>query len=61
LKESFEICEGLEFGMIGLNDGQPTTAQAPFGGMKESGIGREGGHWGLDEYLEVKYVSMNLG
>ena len=61
LKESFEICEGLEYGIVGLNDGLPATAQAPFGGMKESGIGREGGHWGLEEFLEVKYVSMNLG
>jgi len=61
LKESFEISEGLEYGIIGLNDGLPTSVQAPFGGMKESGIGREGGHWGLDEFLEVKYISMNLG
>lgn len=60
LKEAFEISEGLEYGIVGLNDGLPATAQAPFGGMKESGIGREGGHWGIAEFLEVKYVSMKL-
>lgn len=61
LQEAFTISEGLEYGIVGLNDGLPATAQAPFGGMKESGIGREGGHWGIEEFVEVKYVSMNLG
>ena len=60
LKEAFEISEGLEYGIVGLNDGLPATAQAPFGGMKESGLGREGGHWGIEEFLEVKYISMKL-
>ncbi|GBF76585.1 NAD-dependent succinate-semialdehyde dehydrogenase [Paenibacillus sp. 598K] len=60
LKEAFEISEGLEYGIVGLNDGLPATAQAPFGGMKESGLGREGGHWGIEEFLEVKYVSLKL-
>ncbi|WP_010271583.1 NAD-dependent succinate-semialdehyde dehydrogenase [Paenibacillus senegalensis] len=60
LKEAFEISEGLDYGIVGLNDGLPATAQAPFGGMKESGLGREGGHWGIEEFLEVKYVSMKL-
>lgn len=60
LKEAFEIFEGLEYGIVGLNDGLPSTAQAPFGGMKESGLGREGGRWGIEEYVETKYVSMRL-
>jgi succinate-semialdehyde dehydrogenase/glutarate-semialdehyde dehydrogenase len=61
LREAFALAEGLEYGIVGLNDGLPATAQAPFGGMKESGIGREGGHWGIEEFTEVKYVSLNLG
>jgi succinate-semialdehyde dehydrogenase / glutarate-semialdehyde dehydrogenase len=52
------LAEGLEYGIIGANDGMPSTAQAPFGGLKESGFGREGGHHGLEEYLDVKYVSL---
>jgi succinate-semialdehyde dehydrogenase / glutarate-semialdehyde dehydrogenase len=43
-----------------LNDGIPSTPQAPFGGFKQSGLGREGGHQGMDEYLEVKYISVGL-
>lgn len=61
LAEAFRLSEALDYGIIGLNDGFPATAQAPFGGMKESGLGREGGYWGLDEFLETKYISMNLG
>jgi succinate-semialdehyde dehydrogenase / glutarate-semialdehyde dehydrogenase len=56
--EAIEICDGLEYGIVGLNDGMPSVAQAPFGGFKESGLGREGGHYGIEEYLEVKYISM---
>jgi succinate-semialdehyde dehydrogenase/glutarate-semialdehyde dehydrogenase len=52
------LAEGLEYGIIGVNDGMPSTAQAPFGGLKESGFGREGGHHGLEEYPDVKYVSL---
>ncbi len=52
------LAEKLEYGIIGANDGMPSTAQAPFGGLKESGFGREGGHYGLEEYLDVKYVSL---
>jgi len=52
------LAEGLEYGIIGANDGLPSTAQAPFGGLKESGFGREGGHYGIEEYLDVKYVSL---
>ncbi|QDH23578.1 NAD-dependent succinate-semialdehyde dehydrogenase [Saccharibacillus brassicae] len=58
--EAVEIAERLEFGIVGLNDPLPSTAQAPFGGFKESGLGREGGRYGIEEYLEVKYVSLGL-
>ncbi len=60
IKEAISISEQLEYGIVGVNDGAPSTAQAPFGGFKESGLGREGGHWGIDEYLEVKYISLSL-
>jgi succinate-semialdehyde dehydrogenase/glutarate-semialdehyde dehydrogenase len=56
----FRVAEGLEYGIVGANDGMPSTAQAPFGGVKQSGLGREGGPQGIDEYLEVKYVSLGL-
>ena len=52
----WRVAEALEFGMVGINEGILSTAVAPFGGMKESGIGREGSRQGLDEYLEVKYL-----
>jgi succinate-semialdehyde dehydrogenase/glutarate-semialdehyde dehydrogenase len=54
----WRVSEGLEYGMIGINTGIISTETAPFGGMKESGIGREGSLYGLDEYLEVKYLCM---
>jgi succinate-semialdehyde dehydrogenase/glutarate-semialdehyde dehydrogenase len=56
----WRVAEGLEYGIIGANDALPSTAQAPFGGVKQSGLGREGGSVGIDEYLEVKYVSLGL-
>ncbi|WP_317987068.1 NAD-dependent succinate-semialdehyde dehydrogenase [Sutcliffiella rhizosphaerae] len=56
----YRVTEGLDYGIIGVNDGAPSVAQAPFGGLKESGIGREGGHHGIEEYLEVKYVSIGI-
>ena len=52
------LAERLEYGIVGANDGLPSTAQAPFGGIKESGFGREGGHQGIEEYLDTKYVSL---
>jgi succinate-semialdehyde dehydrogenase/glutarate-semialdehyde dehydrogenase len=52
------LAENLEYGIVGANDGMPSTAQAPFGGIKESGVGREGGHQGIEEYLDTKYVSL---
>ncbi|WP_046175680.1 NAD-dependent succinate-semialdehyde dehydrogenase [Domibacillus indicus] len=60
ITEAIEISEGLEYGIVGLNDGLPSVAQAPFGGFKESGLGREGGHHGMEEFLEVKYISLGL-
>ncbi|WNF38561.1 NAD-dependent succinate-semialdehyde dehydrogenase [Bacillaceae bacterium IKA-2] len=61
LNQAYFMMEELEYGIVGINDPTPTTAQAPFGGVKESGNGREGGHHGIDEYLEVKFISLNLG
>jgi succinate-semialdehyde dehydrogenase/glutarate-semialdehyde dehydrogenase len=52
------LADRLEYGILGANDGLPSTAQAPFGGVKESGLGREGSHYGIDEYLDIKYVSL---
>ncbi|MFD1335147.1 NAD-dependent succinate-semialdehyde dehydrogenase [Oceanobacillus iheyensis] len=60
LATAIRISEQLEYGIVGINDGVPSTAQAPFGGFKESGIGREGGHHGMEEYVEVKYISIQL-
>jgi succinate-semialdehyde dehydrogenase/glutarate-semialdehyde dehydrogenase len=54
------VAEALECGIIGANDGMPATAQAPFGGMKHSGFGREGGRHGMQEYVDVKFVSWAL-
>jgi succinate-semialdehyde dehydrogenase/glutarate-semialdehyde dehydrogenase len=58
LERAFRVCEGLETGMIGLNQGVVSNAAAPFGGVKQSGFGREGGFEGISEYLETKYVAM---
>jgi len=60
LKRAFRVCERLETGMIGLNQGLVSNAGAPFGGWKQSGVGREGGNEGIAEYLETKYVAVNL-
>jgi len=60
LKRAFRVVEGLETGMVGLNQGLVSNPAAPFGGVKRSGIGREGGKEGISEYLEIKYVAMNL-
>ncbi|WP_339780739.1 NAD-dependent succinate-semialdehyde dehydrogenase [uncultured Thalassospira sp.] len=54
------IADALQTGVVGINDGTTSHEGAPFGGVKESGHGREGGHWGLDEYLEVKYLNIAL-
>ncbi|MBM3459729.1 MAG: NAD-dependent succinate-semialdehyde dehydrogenase [Armatimonadetes bacterium] len=60
LSTAIRMAEGLEYGIIGINDTVPATAQCPFGGMKESGFEREGGIEGLEPYLETKYVSIGL-
>jgi succinate-semialdehyde dehydrogenase/glutarate-semialdehyde dehydrogenase len=58
LKRGMQVSERLDFGMIGLNRGLVSDPAAPFGGMKQSGIGREGAHEGIGEYLETQYVSV---
>ncbi len=54
----FRVAEALEYGMVGINTGLISTAEVPFGGVKQSGIGREGAHQGIDEYLETKYLCL---
>lgn len=54
----FRVVEGLDFGMVGVNEGLISTEVAPFGGVKLSGLGREGSKYGIDEYLEIKYVAL---
>ena len=56
----FRVAEALEYGMVGINTGLISTEVAPFGGMKSSGLGREGSKYGLDEYLEIKYLCMGI-
>jgi succinate-semialdehyde dehydrogenase/glutarate-semialdehyde dehydrogenase len=58
LGRAWRVSEGLEYGMVALNTGALSNVAAPFGGVKQSGIGREGSHHGIDEYLELKYVCM---
>jgi succinate-semialdehyde dehydrogenase/glutarate-semialdehyde dehydrogenase len=60
VKRAFRVCERLETGMIGLNQGMVSNAGAPFGGVKQSGVGREGGNEGINEYLSTKYVAVNV-
>ncbi|MGE6377657.1 NAD-dependent succinate-semialdehyde dehydrogenase [Peribacillus muralis] len=60
ITKGIQFTEALEFGIVGLNDGLPSVPQAPFGGFKQSGLGREGGHQGIEEFLEVKYISLGL-
>lgn len=59
LGRAFRMSEELEYGMIGVNDSSPFVIQAPFGGIKESGLGQEGGKYGLEGYLITKYISFN--
>ena len=58
LSRAWRVGEALEFGMVGLNTGLISTEVAPFGGVKQSGLGREGSHLGIEEYLEVKTLHM---
>jgi succinate-semialdehyde dehydrogenase/glutarate-semialdehyde dehydrogenase len=57
----WRVSEALEYGMVGINTGLISTAVAPFGGMKQSGIGREGSRYGIDDYLEIKYLCIGIG
>jgi len=58
LGRAWRVSEGLEYGIVGLNTGLISTAVAPFGGVKESGSGREGSKYGIEDYVETKYVCM---
>jgi succinate-semialdehyde dehydrogenase/glutarate-semialdehyde dehydrogenase len=60
LKRALRVVERLETGMIGLNQGMVSNPAAPFGGVKQSGFGREGGYEGIEEYLNIKYTAINL-
>ena len=60
LARSWRVAEALEYGMVGINTGLISTAVAPFGGVKESGLGREGSKYGIEDYLEVKYLCIGL-
>ena len=60
LQRALRVAEGLDTGMVGLNAGIVSNPAAPFGGVKQSGFGREGGAEGIDEYLETKYVGIPL-
>jgi len=54
----WRVSEALEYGMVGVNEGVISNEVAPFGGVKESGLGREGSHYGIDDFLELKYICM---
>lgn len=56
LGRAFRVSDGVKYGLIGVNEGLITTVEAPFGGLKESGVGKEGGHQGIEDYLDSKYV-----
>ena len=58
LARVFRVAEALEYGIVGINEGLISTPEAPFGGVKQSGLGREGGHYGIEEYLEIKYMAL---
>jgi succinate-semialdehyde dehydrogenase / glutarate-semialdehyde dehydrogenase len=60
LGRAFRVMEKLEYGMVGLNQGMVSNPAAPFGGVKHSGFGREGGYEGIQEYLEIKYCAVSV-
>jgi succinate-semialdehyde dehydrogenase/glutarate-semialdehyde dehydrogenase len=60
LRRAIRVAEALEYGMVGVNDPTGYTHEIPFGGFKESGVGREGGHQGIEEYMEVKSISIGM-
>jgi succinate-semialdehyde dehydrogenase/glutarate-semialdehyde dehydrogenase len=59
MKRALQVCERLEYGMVGLNRGLVSDPAAPFGGVKQSGLGREGGHEGMLEFMETQYISVS--
>ncbi|WP_143151075.1 aldehyde dehydrogenase family protein, partial [Agrobacterium pusense] len=61
VRRTWRVAEALEYGMVGHNTGLISNEVAPFGGMKQSGLGREGSHYGIDEYLEIKYLCSAIG
>lgn len=58
IAQVYRVAEALEYGMVGINTGLISTEVAPFGGIKQSGQGREGSHHGIDDYLETKYLCL---
>jgi succinate-semialdehyde dehydrogenase/glutarate-semialdehyde dehydrogenase len=58
LGRAWRVAEALQYGVVGINEGIVSSELAPFGGMKESGLGREGSHHGIEEFVEIKYVMM---
>ncbi|BDQ28498.1 hypothetical protein ASB7_03350 [Helicobacter ailurogastricus] len=60
LARVFRVSEALEYGMVGVNAGNLSTETAPFGGIKQSGMGREGSKYGIEDYLEIKYLNVRL-
>ncbi|CAG2183468.1 unnamed protein product [Oppiella nova] len=58
LAQVWRVARQLKVGMIGVNEGLISTCEAPFGGVKESGLGREGSHFGVDEFVDVKYICL---
>ncbi len=56
----WRVSEALEYGMVGINEGLISTEVAPFGGIKESGLGREGSKYGIEDYIELKYLCMGI-
>ena len=60
LSRVYRVAEALEYGMVGINTGLISTEIAPFGGVKQSGQGREGSSHGVDDYLEMKYICMSI-
>jgi succinate-semialdehyde dehydrogenase/glutarate-semialdehyde dehydrogenase len=60
LSRVWKVAEGLEYGMVGINTGLISTEVAPFGGVKQSGLGREGSKYGMDDFMTVKYLCMSV-
>ena len=60
LSRVYKVAEALEYGIVGVNTGIISTEVAPFGGVKQSGLGREGSHHGIEDYLEMKYICMSV-